>query len=463
MEYDFFDEKISETPQNEGQEPADNDGERVPAPLKTRKKLVKRVLCVVGGVAVVAAAFFGGMLTRWYTIEPEMRTLIKVKEKIDKEYYYDISDESFYDAIFSTVNARLLDPYSGYMTAEEYAAALQDMAGNRSGIGLVVSSRTATGEKQMLVTRVSGNSPAEAAGITSGSYIVGFGKSETEIEKSEDFSVFEKFLAERAEGENFCLQVKKDAQTRIYTICKRAYVENYVFYRSNANAYSFETTQNATPVEKGAPLACLGDDTAYIRLVQFAGNAAEEFDQAMGLFKTEGKKNLVLDLRGNGGGYLDILQKIAKYFCKNSDKDKPVAAIADYGEKKEYYLAADNVYGEYFAADSRICVLADSGTASASECLIGVMVDHGATAYADICLSERGGVAKTYGKGIMQTTYYVDMIKRDAIKLTTAEIRWPSEYCIHGRGVLPEDGTKTVAENYDGDGELKAALAALFA
>ena len=463
MDYDFFDEKPNETPENEARESAQKDDERVPAPVKTGKTTLKRALCILGGVAVVATAFFGGMLTRWYTIEPEMRTLIKVKDKIDEEYYYDVSDEDFYDAIFSTINGKLLDAYSGYMTAEEYAAALQDMAGNRSGIGLVISSQKTTGEKQMLVTRVSGNSPAEAAGITAGSYIVGFGASETALTASEDFSEFEKFLAERAEGEDFCLQVKKGTETCTYTLCKRAYVENYVFYRSNDSAYSFETTEKATPVEKGAPLTALAEDTAYIRLVQFAGNAATEFDQAMSIFKAEGKKNLVLDLRGNGGGYLDILQKIAKYFCKNSDKAKPVAAIADYGEKKEYYLAAGNVYGEYFAADSRICVLADNGTASASECLIGVMVDHGATAYADICLSERGGEAKTYGKGIMQTTYYVDMIKRDAIKLTTAEIRWPSEYCIHGRGVLPEDGTKTVAENYDGDGELKAALAALFA
>ena len=78
------------------------------------------------------------------------------------------------------------------------------------------------------------------------------------------------------------------------------------------------------------------------------------------------------------------------------------------------------------------------------------MLDYGAIAYGDICLSERNGVAKTYGKGIMQATSYVNILKQDAITLTTAEIRWPvSNNSIHGRGVLPEDGALTVAENTD--------------
>ena len=74
---------------------------------------------------------------------------------------------------------------------------------------------------------------------------------------------------------------------------------------------------------------------------------------------------------------------------------------------------------------------------------------------------ERGGVASTYGKGIMQTTYYLSA-RKDAIKLTTAEIRWPiSGRSIHGRGVLPEDGTKTAKENIYGDVEIADAWTVL--
>ena len=135
--------------------------------------------------------------------------------------------------------------------------------------------------------------------------------------------------------------------------------------------------------------------------------------------------------------------------------------MAKYKDKEENFKASHNVYGEYFGSDSHIYILADDGSASASECLIGAMVDYGAVSFGDICLMERNGVAKTYGKGIMQTTYYLGA-KLDAVKLTTAEICWPvSGRSIHGRGVLPEDGTKVAPTDDYGDGEIALALKAL--
>ena len=130
----------------------------------------------------------------------------------------------------------------------------------------------------------------------------------------------------------------------------------------------------------------------------------------------------------------------------------------------ERYRANGNRFYDYFTKNSRICVLADGSTASASECLLGCMLDYGAISYKDICLSMRGGVAKTYGKGIMQTTYQLSLFERDAVKLTTAKIYWPiSGNCIHERGILPIDGTKTVEENYQKDEEITQAISALFA
>ena len=90
------------------------------------------------------------------------------------------------------------------------------------------------------------------------------------------------------------------------------------------------------------------------------------------------------------------------------------------------------------------------------------MIDYGTIQYKDICLAERNGVAKTFGKGIMQTTYPF-YVGGGAIKLTTAQIRWPiSNTCIHDRGVLPQDGALTVAENMEYEKETKAAIGMLF-
>lgn len=256
--------------------------------------------------------------------------------------------------------------------------------------------------------------------------------------------------------------VEQSGDERIVAVQKRAYVESYVYYKTTDASYAFTGENAQSLIERGESLAALPVDTAYIRLTSFNGGAAEEFAAVMERFKTDGKKNLVLDLRGNGGGYLDILQKISSYFCKTATEKNPVVAVADFGEYRQTYKASDNLYSTYFGEDSRICVLADKNTASASECLLGVLLDYGAIDYGDICLIEREGEARTYGKGIMQTTYPF-VFTGDALKLTTAKIRWPkTDTCIHGRGVLPSDGAKTVAEDTVNDGELTAAITRLF-
>ncbi len=441
---------------------AENSAQRIPAPVKSKKKLAKRVGCVLGAVGIAAASFGLGALTNWLSIDEEWRTMMSVKKKIDAEYYESVSDEQFFDAIFSAINNDLLDPYSEYMTAEEFAANTKELAGSRAGLGLVFRTQSGSGEKQMLVTRVCGNSPAEAAGITAGSYLVGFGEVGGSITESVDYNDFTAFLQDYGAGEKFMLKFMQDGTERVYEVSREEYTENYVFYRSNTSAYAFTTESPCAEMERGDPLSCLSDDTAYIRLVQFTGNATSAFSCAMERFAKDGKQNLVLDLRGNGGGYLSTMQAIASYFCKSATASSPVAAIADYGDRKEYFYAKRNLYYDYFTEDSRICVLADGDSASASECLLGCMIDYGAVGYDDICLISENGTAKTYGKGIMQSTFYVNYAKKDAIKLTTAKVLWPlTQNCIHGVGVVAADGTVTTERNYRGEEELIAAINAL--
>lgn len=439
---------------------------RIPAPFEQIKKTKawRLVASIVVIVAIAAISFSIGLCVSWFSLDSEMRTLIEVKKKIDKEYYQDISDEQFYGTLFDTINNELLDDYSEYLSPEDLKAMTSDLDGNRAGLGLILSTQSESGEKQMLITRVCGNSPAETAGVTAGSYIVGFGADEENMISSKDYEEFSNFLQDYEEGKKFVLRLQKNGTEQNLQISREQYVENYVFYRTNKTAYSFTTGSLCERVESENTLACLDDDTAYIRLVQFTGNAGGAFTRAMGIFEEEKKKHLVLDLRGNGGGYLSTMQSIASYFCKTATVDKPVVAIADYGNKKESFRASRNDYYNYFTEESRIVVLADGDSASASECLLGAMLDYGAIDYEDICLTENeNGVAKTFGKGIMQSTYLLNLIDRDAIKLTTARILWPlSNTCIHDRGILSTDNTKTVARDYDGDNELIAAIGKLF-
>ena len=339
---------------------------------------------------------------------------------------------------------------------EEFNAAISDLEGKRIGVGLVF---TSSSSDPLRITRVSGNSPAEAAGVMAGERIVAYGKTQESLTVATTFEAFSAFLSGYQEKEEFVVQLERGDTTRFVRLHKAAYVENYVFYRTKNTSYVFTGEDADILTEKGLPLDYLDEDTAYIRLAQFTGNAATEFDLAMEQFKKDGKKNLILDLRENGGGYLDTMQSIASYFCKSATTSEPVVAVADYGEKRTQYYAYGNRYYDYFTKESRIYLLADGYSASASECLIGCMIDYGTIDFEDICLAERDGVAKTYGKGIMQETQLVNYLQQDAITLTTAEIRWPiSDRSIHGRGVLPEDGAKTVKEDIDFEQETKNAI-----
>lgn len=413
--------------------------------------------------AIAVCAFGGGILANHFALDKEMRTLLNVKKHIQDSYYQEVTNEEFYRVLFDAVNNELLDPYSEYMTAKEFAQTKATAKGEQSGLGLVLVTQDENGREQMLIDRVCGNSPAEEAGVLEGEKIVAFGKSETELTTSEKFDDFSVFLGNLQTGESFFIQLENGSTSRVVNLSKENYIESYVFYRTSDKSYGFSGLDADEMTEKGAPLPALDTDTAYIRLTQFNGGAAEQFGKAMELFKSQNKRDLVLDLRGNGGGYMDILQEIASYFCKSSNEKKPVIVVADYGDKTESFQASGNYYHEYFKEDSKIYVLADENTASASECLIGCMSDYGALALENVCLFGSADEAKTFGKGIMQSTFTLGLFSGDALKLTTAKIYWPkSNHSIHGIGVTTLDGAKCVPKNPVKEEEIHAALAVLF-
>ena len=427
---------------------------------KPKKVWIKRVIYIVVACLVTALVFFAGFFTRYWTLDKELQMINDVKNGIQKSYYKDVTDEEFYDAIFDAINNVVLDRYSKYMDKDEWAEYTAHGKGKYEGIGLAFTTST-EGTESLKITRVASNSPAERAGIQAGDYVVaicGAGEAEQTLTSYTQFKVLLENYDLNEEFRLYTCATPTGADRTEYVVAQKKYVENYVFYRSQTGAYRFTGTEDAVASAYENALDVLPLDTAYIKLTQFNGNADKAFDRAMSIFKSEGKKNLVLDLRGNGGGYMYIMQNIAKYFCKNSQEKNPVASYAQYENSRTKYVASGNVYDEYFATDSQVYVLADSASASASECLLGVLIDYGTVDYARICLSERAGVAKTYGKGIMQVTFPLSIARGDALKLTTARVLWPSEKCIHDRGILSSDGTKTVKENPNGDTEIVEAL-----
>ena len=307
----------------------------------------------------------------------------------------------------------------------------------------------------MRVYQVIGNSPADHAGLKRGMYILQYGASEADL-RAGTSSEFTSFVQNELEPDKdgnvtFYLQVSFDKEPEQLPepvkITMQDYQASYCFYRDSEVGYHFwlsdkEMKPDSTNEE---PIEALDDKTAYIALSQFTGNAAKEFKEFLGIMKERGRTNLILDLRGNGGGYMDVFVEIASCLLKETTSGAQKVAYAQFRDGATVsYSVRSSAYDKYFTARSRVSILADEYTASASECLIGALVDYGTVAFADIYLRENAqGVARTYGKGIMQT--YYDVSGGNMLKLTAAEIFWPrSGKTIHDVGVTTTDGAKAI-------------------
>ena len=147
---------MSENQENTTKKEGKKRVRRIPAPFEQRKKtkVWRLVATIVAALAIAAISFAIGLCVSWFSLDSDMRTLIEVKKKIDKEYYQDISNEEFYGTLFDAINNDLLDDYSEYLSPEELKALTSDLDGNRAGLGLMLSTQSESGEKQMLIIRV---------------------------------------------------------------------------------------------------------------------------------------------------------------------------------------------------------------------------------------------------------------------------------------------------------------------
>lgn len=460
-------------------------------PSAARRPLPKVLICIVA-LAAAVAIFFCGFFTYKATLPEGVRSLLWFKEQIDENYYQDVSDEAFWDAALHGA-AGVLDSYSGYYTADEYAVEQDSIRGYFEGTGLSFFSGTNK------IYRVAINSPAffakeavqgpavqEGRGaIEAGMYLTGVGASPDAIADTLYTSVAGGYVAQNAvsselgkyaAGQTVYLRLSVAAgddtaaeTTRIVPVPLQSYTATYLLYAYRApgaaagKAMAFvggegglvwQDVSGYVSVDETVPA-----DTAYVRVVEFAGNAGDGFATVAAQYKADGAQKLLLDLRNNGGGELSHLMKIAGYLLRDAQGEAPLLLSAVFKNGTVYkYAAAGNSFGEYFG-DSEVYVAANGNTASASEALLGAMISYGTVGYEGVFLTDPDGdgSARTYGKGIMQQ-FFEDGSTGDVAKLTSAKLYWPNGTCIHGVGVTTADGaaaTQGAASNADyGDAEL---------
>ncbi len=396
------------------------------------RTVLASALAFVFAFALAAAGFAVGWVSRYAALDERDKSLLWAIDTAQEQFYREVDEDELYEKLFS---AFALDDYSCYYTSEEYAAVKAQNEGSGVGYGFSLT----TSGNYLTVYYVVENSPAQASGLRKGMYIFGYGDTEEAGETGTAAQLIA-FAASASVLFLRCGESKDGSDSSVIEISPAAYTAAYCTYRDSETSYGF---RGASPelTETEDPSDELDDKTAYIRIDQFFGSAAEEFASLLAVMKERGRENLILDLRSNGGGYLDLFLKIGYYLIKEGGSGKNVLASAQYrnGDSVDFTVKGSGYY-DYFNENSVIKILADEYTASASECLIGALVDYGTVGFSDIVL--RGDTGRTFGKGIMQNTF-ADT-DGNVLKLTVAEIKWPSGSSIHGKGVTVADGALAV-------------------
>ncbi len=408
-------------------------------------KKTKKIITAVGLTVIICLTFGIGFLVGRNSYSDDINTVNYILSMY-KKYYYEETDD-----LIGAIEDALLDKYSEYYTKEEYDLVKKTAKGVREGIGITYNKETNK------IISILGNSPAKKAGVKENSVILAIGENKDNLTDINSENTFENLLSDIPSNKDFCLKLSLEDEVYYCTLSKKEYTQVFVSYFDESGEYGFTDESGKMAFEKLSETSAYDfqdkEKTAYIKYTGFSGTgsglegSARQMEVALDKFKSSGKTCLILDLRNNGGGYMSILEKISSHFINVGSGEKKLISYAKFkDDSKETYYSDRADFQDY--GFEKIVVLANSGTASASEALIGAMLDYDRSGVVEVILEatqdETGAtVYKTYGKGIMQTTY--QRLSGEAIKLTTAKIYWPvSNISIHGVGVTPSLNEKII-------------------
>ena len=315
----------------------------------------------------------------------KMDTLLQV---VDYYYLYDYDKEAMVDNIYKAILTSLDDPYSVYYTEEEYKSFLEDSSGSYCGIGVVVQQNIETGV--ITATKPYVDGPGYKAGILPGDEIIAVdGQDLTGMDLSSAVA-----LIRGEENTNVTITIRRNGE-EMDLVATRAviHVETVVY-------------------------EMLEDNVGYIAIDQFEDVTYDQFDAALNDLISQGMEGLVIDLRDNPGGLLnivvDMLDDILPEGTIVSVKDK-------YGNADKY----DS--DENTKLDVPLVVLVNGNSASASEIFAGAVKDYG--------VGKLVGTT-TFGKGIVQTVFSLG--DGTGVKVTVEDYYTPSGVSIHKTGVSPD-------------------------
>ncbi len=315
----------------------------------------------------------------------------EVMDYVDSHFVLEYDKEEMINQALKAYVDAADDPYSEYLTAEEFAKMMEDTSGSYCGIGVQIQQNMETMETTII--QVFTNGSAKEQGMKAGDVIVRIGDEDAREMPIDD-------IVDRVRG--------KEGTT----------VEVTVYRSWEEREITFTLTRRPVEVDT-VYYRMLSDKIAYLQLTEFDEVSAGQMDAALKALKKEGCKQLILDIRNNPGGLLSSVLDVADLFI---EKNLLIMSMEDKeGHVYEYYSEQKPVF------TGELIVLVNGSSASASEVLTGCLKDHGRA----VIMGE-----KTFGKGIVQG--FFTLSDGSAIKLTTEYYSTPSGQCIHKIGIEPD-------------------------
>lgn len=317
----------------------------------------------------------------------QYKKLVSLSEKINEDFYKKPDKDMLETGIYKGLFAGLGDVYSAYYTKDEMKQLLEASSGKYVGVGMTVGADKETG--RIRVESTFDKSPAKEAGIQKGDFIVRVdGKSYTYQEM--DIAVKN-------------MRGKAGTSVKISLIRGNRQIEKIVVRRQ----ITIQTIESRV----------LENNLGYISIKSFDEDTADDFRSALKNLEAKNIKGLIVDVRDDGGGLLDVVENIADRLLGKA----VIVYTQDNKGNKEYLRSSDKE-----KVSIPIVVLTNGNSASASEILTGAILDN------------KAGISvgtTTYGKGLVQQV--VPLRDGTGYKLTTAQYFTPNGSYINEKGIKP--------------------------
>lgn len=323
------------------------------------------------------------------TIKNISSNMKSLRSVIDKMYIGDIDENKLREEALKGYIKGIGDKYTEYFTKEEWGKLNEVVSGEFYGIGVYLE--LSKDEKNIVITSVMKDSPAEKAGLKSGDILAKVNEKDID---SEDFENVTKYI----KGE-------KGTKVKVTVYREKEKIEKEIERQ--------EIKVNSTKHKM------LENNIGYIHISTFTEHTDKDFEASYKELENQGMKKLIIDVRFNTGGELEATKKVLEQLLK---KDSQIIITRDKEGKEEVIKTKKGTN-----KNIEIVVLGNNYSASASEILISALVDNKVAKFVG---------EKTYGKGVIQTI--VPLSDGGALKVTTEEYLRQNKEKINKVGITPE-------------------------